>query len=81
MRALTARQAAVLRWIYRYGVEHGYAPNLREIGAGLGMASTFGVNCHLQALERKGALTRTKHIARSIVLSPEAVAFASKAAV
>lgn len=49
---------------------HGYAPTIRELGDGLGIKSTNGVNDHLRALERYGAITRMDLAARSIVITP-----------
>jgi SOS-response transcriptional repressor LexA len=72
---LTPRQAEMLRFIYDFGLENGYAPSLREIGFALGIVSTNGVGDHLLALERKGCLYRTRNVARSIVLTGEALRF------
>ncbi len=66
------RQADVLRFVDNHGQLHGFAPTIREIGVGLGIASTNGVNCHLQALERKGLIERRNTTARSIQLTGSA---------
>jgi repressor LexA len=58
MDRLTDRQLEVLRFIATQIEERGYAPTIREIGEGLDIRSTNGVNDHLKALERKGYLTR-----------------------
>lgn len=58
MTALTARQKAVLDYMFEYTEDHGYPPTMREIGAHLGIRSTNGVNDHLKALERKGYIER-----------------------
>jgi repressor LexA len=68
MHKLTARQQKVLDYIVRFSDEQGYSPALRDIAAHMGVASTFGVARHLDALEKKGFLTRSGR-ARSIVLS------------
>ena len=65
---LTARQQKVLDYIAHFIDKQGYAPTLRDIAAHMGIRSTFGVTRHLDALERKGFLTRSGQ-ARSIVLS------------
>lgn len=65
---LTARQQKVLDYIFDFIEENSYAPTLRDIGAHMGIHSTFGVTRHLDALERKGHLTRSGQ-ARSIVLT------------
>lgn len=66
---LTERQAFVLSFLQRFISQHGYSPTLRQIGDSLGISSTTGVTQHLQALERKGHISRTPHAARSIKLS------------
>jgi repressor LexA len=72
MNELTPRQRRVLRWIKRYWAREGISPTVREIGAGLGIASPNGVHCHLKPLEAKGAIRRTKGSPRSIrVLTPD----------
>ncbi len=68
MSELTARQQKVLDYIARFIDKHGYAPTLRDIAAHMRIRSTFGVTRHLDALEKKGHLTRSGQ-ARSIVLS------------
>jgi repressor LexA len=66
MPKLTARQQQVLDYITRFIDAQGYPPTLRDIAAHMGISSTFGVTRHLDALEKKGCLTRSGH-ARSIV--------------
>jgi len=66
MRGLTNRQAEVLSVIRQSIEEHGYAPSLREICKATGIGSTNGANDHIQALVRKGAITREPETARSI---------------
>jgi repressor LexA len=69
--SLTGRQAEVLAWILDYREQEGISPTVREIAAGLGIASPNGVHCHLKPLESKGAIRRTKRSPRSIrVLTP-----------
>lgn len=68
MRAkLTARQREVLHVIRSLCDDIGYAPTVREIADVLNI-SLNGVQCHLEALERKGALVRDKGKSRSIRL-------------
>lgn len=55
---LTARQREVLDVIKRYIEEKGYCPSIRELGPVLGIASLRGVTIHLDALEKKGWITR-----------------------
>lgn len=57
---LSLRQRAVLDVILGHILANGGTrPLMREIGEALGIASTNGVNDHLNALERKGRIHRT----------------------
>lgn len=62
---LTARQQEVLDFISVHITQWGYPPTIREIGDGLQIRSTNGVNDHLKALERKGWITRDSDKSRS----------------
>ena len=46
----------ILDYINRFIQENGYAPSVREIGAGVGLRSTASVSYHLRALQDKGLL-------------------------
>lgn len=46
----------ILEFISRFIQENGYAPSVREIGAGVGLRSTASVSYHLRALQEKGLL-------------------------
>jgi hypothetical protein len=63
----TPKQLNILNLVKKYTLEHGYAPTLAELAIEL-KVSTVTVFEHLEALERKGALTRRRHEARSIEL-------------
>ena len=67
---LTVRQQKVLDFISSFARTHGYSPTLRDIAAHLGVSSTFGVNRHLDALEKKGWITKSG-TARGIVLTAQ----------
>jgi repressor LexA len=67
MTGLTDRQLEVLRFIARQIDDAGYPPTIREIGEGLDIRSTNGVNDHLKALERKGCLTRDPSKSRALI--------------
>ncbi|GAC1352080.1 MAG: transcriptional repressor LexA [Polyangiales bacterium] len=71
MQGLTHRQQMFLDYIRSSNTHRGYPPTLREIGAVMGLRSTYGVNDHLRALERKGYLTREDMKSRA--LRPSAV--------
>lgn len=57
-KGLTDRQAQILQYIIDCIRENGYPPTIAEIGLKFSIASTNGVNDHLQSLERKGYITR-----------------------
>lgn len=57
-RPLTARQESILRFIVGFISEVGWPPSLREIGANFGIGSLNGVTTHLDAMERKGYISR-----------------------
>jgi repressor LexA len=67
MNGLTDRQLEVLRFIARQIEDNGYPPTIREIGEGLDIRSTNGVNDHLKALERKGYLSRDPVKSRALI--------------
>ncbi len=68
MEALTARQRQVYQFIAGYMEEQGYAPTLQEIATHLDVRGNLGVLRHLEALEKKGYLQRSKGRSRGIVL-------------
>lgn len=75
---LTPRQAEVLAFIVAFVTEHGYAPSLREIAAAIGTRSTNGITDHLNALERKGRISRDDVKSRALrVLAPPTLAEAA----
>lgn len=53
-RPLSPRQQVVYEAILRFFKEHGRVPTLRELGSAVGIKSTNGVSCHLDALAKKG---------------------------
>ncbi len=66
MIALTPRQQQVYLYIVDYVDRHGSAPTLKEIAAHLGVKGNLGVIRHLQALENKGYIERTRAGSRGI---------------
>lgn len=58
-RTLTSRQAEVLRFLADYTRANGFPPTVREISRHIGVNSTRGSITHLEALEKKGYITRT----------------------
>ena len=69
-RELTERQRRVVHAIRAWITEHGYPPTIRELGKLLGIKSLRGVTTHLDAIAKKGHLTR-KRSARGIRLLQE----------
>jgi repressor LexA len=61
----TPKQLQILQLIYRYQQEHGFSPTYAELAKELGV-STITVFEHLEALERKNAIRRRRHEARSV---------------
>ena len=69
---LTPKQQAVLDFVRAQHEQHGVFPTLREIQAHFGFASPFAATRHLQALEKKGALSRHPGKARAFTLADAA---------
>jgi repressor LexA len=67
MRPLTPRQREILDYIIASIRDHDRFPSYREIGRRFRLASPATVSQHLEALTRKGFLTRT---ARRLALHP-----------
>jgi repressor LexA len=65
-RALTSRQQSILDWLRDEIDRRGVPPTIREIGEEFGIRSTKGVEDHLAALERKGAIRRERGKSRAI---------------
>jgi repressor LexA len=70
---LTDRQREVLDYIIEAMREQGYPPTVREIAEHFNMASGFGVQRHLEALQKKGFIRRESG-ARAMTLAPEVLA-------
>ncbi len=58
MQELTSRQQQVLDFVCRFRDEHGCPPSLREISEYIGTKGTATAMLHLEALERKGYISR-----------------------
>lgn len=72
-RELTPRQAAILEYIVESIRDNGCPPTIAEIGEAFDIASTNGVNDHLNALEKKGYIIRSPK-ARGIRVTEKAAA-------
>lgn len=58
-KGLTKRQQLILQYILDYVQKEGYPPSIREIGRDFDIGSLRGVTVHLDALERKGFISRS----------------------
>ncbi|MHC1737670.1 MAG: transcriptional repressor LexA [Ignavibacteriaceae bacterium] len=75
MKKLTDRQKDVLSFIQQFRDQVGYPPTLREIAKKFGIASTFGVKRHLDALSKKGYLNVESSTSRGITILQEINSF------
>ncbi|HEY3325207.1 MAG TPA: transcriptional repressor LexA [Planctomycetota bacterium] len=64
----TPKQLQLLQLIFDYQEEHGYSPTYAELAKMLDV-STITVFEHLEALEKKYAITRRRHEARSVEIT------------
>jgi len=58
-KGLTKRQQMILQYVMDYVQREGYPPSIREIGRDFNIGSLRGVTVHLDALERKGYISRS----------------------
>ena len=65
---LYKRQKQILDFLGKYIDKHGYAPTLVEIARDLGVRSLATIHEHLQTLEKKGLIKKTRGMLRSIEL-------------
>ena len=69
---LTPKQLRILQLVRDCRVTNGYSPTMQEIADELGI-SKVTVFEHVEALIKKGALTREKNKARSLSISDDAI--------
>lgn len=67
------RKQRIIEYIATTVRESGYPPSVREIAAGVGLASTSAVHHHLSGLEKEGLLERDATQSRAIRLTPAAL--------
>ena len=58
-KGLTKRQEMILQYVLDYVQREGYPPSIREIGSHFDIGSLRGVTVHLDALEKKGYISRS----------------------
>lgn len=63
------RRESIVRFIADFHSKNGYAPSFREIGEGVGLASTATVKLHVAQLVRDGRLTQAAGQARSVIVT------------
>ena len=68
---LNQRQTRILAFIQDYTAHHVYAPTVREIAVGCDLSSTSVALYNLLTLEQRGYLTRSRDVARGIVLTQQ----------
>jgi repressor LexA len=71
MEELTDKQAEIFEFMRSHIEAYRRPPSMREIAAHFDLASTNGVSQHLDALERKGWIRRSRYISRGIELMCE----------
>lgn len=71
MGELTKKQQQIFDFILESLRNYGSIPTVREIASAFGFASTNAVNCHLEALTRKGYISRRPGAARNIEIAPD----------
>jgi repressor LexA len=64
--SLTNTQAKVLAFVEQFSAQIGHPPTMKEVARHFGWSSTSTAQQHLEALEKKGRLTRTPKSPRSL---------------
>lgn len=59
-KGLTEKQRKILEFIIDFQRDHGFPPTIRELGDAFEIGSLRGVTVHLDALVRKGYMTRER---------------------
>lgn len=77
---LTPRQQKIIQVIETSQRDHGYAPSMREIADGAGLASTSSVSHQLSVLADKGLIVRGARRPRTAVLREPPATGAGRAA-
>jgi repressor LexA len=73
------KQKRVLDYVVQFIGKNGHAPTLRQIADGVGVTSLATVHEHLQTLEGKGFITRSRYNSRDIQINtPAADVFSEK---
>lgn len=59
----------ILEFIYKYQLQNGLSPSVREICAAVGLSSPSSVHQHLKVLEQQGLIVKNDFQSRSIKLN------------
>lgn len=65
------RQEQILQFIEEYKQQYGYAPSVREIGKGVGLAPTSSVHAYLKKLQEEGLIEKQEGCPRTICFTGE----------
>jgi len=71
LKSLTDKQQEVFEFIRSCVRDENYVPTVREIGERFGFSSTNSVRGYLEALEKKGYISRRPHSSRGIEIAGE----------
>lgn len=65
---LNKREKAILKFIEKHVLNHGYPPSVREIGKAVGLKSTATVHGYIASLEKKGFVKKESQKGRTLKL-------------
>ncbi len=71
IKSLTPKQVEIMEYIKKEILEKGYPPTVREIGEAVNLKSTSSVFAHLEAMEKKGFITRDPSKPRAIEINDD----------
>ena len=69
MENISDKQKSILHFITRFISDRGYSPSVRDVAQNCGISSSSVAQYHLNALEQKGYINRSRDISRSIGLA------------
>ncbi len=65
---LNKREKAILKFIEKHVMNHGYPPSVREIGKAVGLSSTATVHGYIAKLTEKGYIKKEDQKGRTLKL-------------
>ncbi len=68
---LTYTQIRVMHWLHEFHREHGFMPTSAEMASHFGWASPNNSFGHIDALVRRGALTKVRNVSRGLRFTDE----------